>query len=123
MHLFLALLMVVAMSGCSIGPTQQELRNADYGKPPSNHEEIIRNYMNQRLKDPDSAKYSFKKGPVQGWNSFGGLLFGYIVCADINAKNSYGGYTGRQPYYFIIKNDTVVRTADQAMAETWCQKL
>lgn len=121
MRLFFVVLAVLMLSGC--GPTQQELRNADYGRPPSNPEEVIRSYMNTRLKDPDSAKYSIRKGPIQGWNSFGGMLFGYIVCADINAKNSYGGYTGWQPYYFLINNDSVIRTVDRAMAVTWCEKL
>ena len=36
------------------------------------------------------------------------VKFGYVVCAYINAKNSYGGYVGNRMSYFMIKNDRVI---------------
>lgn len=46
------------------------------------------------LKDPDSAKLE---------SSFhsSGETDGY-VCGLVNAKNSYGGYTGKKPFYVYI---------------------
>lgn len=38
------------------------------------------------LKDPESAKFrNVRVSPYMG---------GYVVCGEVNAKNSYGGYTG-----------------------------
>lgn len=49
------------------------------------------------LKDPDSAKLE---------SSFhsSGENDGY-VCGLVNAKNSYGGYTGKKPYYVYIDTE------------------
>lgn len=44
---------------------------------------IIETSAKQRIKDPDSAKFV--------WQDYKG---GTTYCAHINAKNSYGGYTG-----------------------------
>lgn len=48
--------------------------------------------------------YWYKAGPMYG----GGLVAGYAVCAYVNAKNSYGGYTGGKLSWFLIKNDRVI---------------
>ncbi|WP_329697838.1 hypothetical protein [Pseudomonas sp.] len=64
------------------------------------------------LKDPDSAKYGF--GSVyQGYmvgSVFEGrkLEAGYLLDVTVNAKNSYGGYTGAKPYKFLLRNDQIV---------------
>lgn len=53
--------------------------------------------VREGLKDPDSAKF----------NSFyhsSGDSDGY-VCGHVNAKNSYGGYTGNKPFFVYI--DTI----------------
>lgn len=42
------------------------------------------------LKDPDSAKISNTR--VVQWRS------GKVVCGEVNAKNSYGGYVGNRPF-------------------------
>lgn len=49
------------------------------------------------LKDPDSAKFeSFyhKVGDNDGY-----------VCGYVNAKNSYGGYTGKKEYFVYIDTE------------------
>ncbi|WP_340618463.1 hypothetical protein [Xenorhabdus entomophaga] len=54
-------------------------------------ESIVRD----NLKDPDSAKFdSFYPSPDES--------DGY-VCGMVNAKNTYGGYTGKKPYYVYIE--------------------
>ncbi len=66
--------------------------------------------MGSRLKDPFSAQYNFLSGPEQQWSSFfGSIKFGYGVCVTINAKNSYGGYTGQKLHYFLIHNSNIVQ--------------
>lgn len=44
---------------------------------------VIESVAKTQLKDPDSAKFT--------WQDYKG---GEIYCAYINAKNSYGGYSG-----------------------------
>ena len=46
--------------------------------------------VRSRLKDPDSAKFGFMAAIKDG--------DGARVCGVVNAKNSYGGYTGDVPF-------------------------
>ena len=102
---FLAI--ATSVVGCA-APTSQELAAADYGPYPDDHEQIIKNYMQSFLKDPESARYQFLNSPKSGWNSLGGKKYGYIVCVNVNAKNSYGGYVGNRMSYFMINNGRVI---------------
>lgn len=97
----------VALGGCSV-PTQQEIADADYGQYPAAYEAVVRAYMAARLKDPDSAQYQFLNAPKQGWDAFGKKRYGWVTCVQINAKNSYGGYTGNRLHYFMLRGDQVV---------------
>lgn len=101
--------LALCLAGCST-PTADELRNADYGSYPYDYESIIRSHMRGVLKDPESARYEFLNSPKIGWNGFGEKQFGHVVCVNINAKNSYGGYVGNRLSYFMIRNGRVVRT-------------
>lgn len=86
--------------------------NANYGSIPKNPQELIKSHLGNKLKDPDSAKYSEFSAPKQGYAIVDRkskiVAYGYAVCAYFNAKNSYGGYTGNKMYWFLIKNDNVV---------------
>jgi len=65
------------------------------------------------LKDPYSAHYTFVPLGKTWWRV--GLLFGgkkyvgYGVNIFVNAKNSYGGYTGDEEYGFVIRNGVIIR--------------
>lgn len=108
--IWVSILIAASLSACALKPSQQEIESADYGPYPSDYENIIKQHMSNRLKDPYSAQYQFLGSPRSGWNSFGGMKFGYGVCAYINAKNSYGGYTGNKIHFFMINNGYVVKT-------------
>ncbi|WP_333696935.1 hypothetical protein [Phaeobacter italicus] len=54
------------------------------------------------LKDPDSAK--FKPG-YQAYRLENGDL---VVCGVLNAKNSFGGYVGYEPYYVRLRSGQVM---------------
>lgn len=106
------LIMLFFLVGCVTAPTSEQLRNADYGTYPFNHEETIKNYMALRLKDPTSAIYTFGRQPRSMWAGgglSGPIQYGYGACAHINAKNSFGGYTGAKEYFFLIKNDQIIK--------------
>lgn len=90
-------------SGC-VDPAMVE--SADYGVEPTatQYELAIRSYMEKSLKDPESARYKFF-APSKGWTRLHGqTFFGWFVTAQVNAKNSFGGYTGAQTYVFFFFN-------------------
>jgi hypothetical protein len=101
--------------GCVTAPTTEQLRNADYGTYPINYEDVVKNYMQRRLKDPSSATYRFTGSPKSmyaGGMLAGGIKYGYGICSYINARNSFGGYVGEKLTFFLIKNQEIVYMDD-----------
>lgn len=111
------------LAGCASAPSTQETAAADYGSYPADFEQIIRNHMSRKLKDPESARYEFLNQPKAAWATLGGKKFGYAVCTNINAKNSFGGYVGSRPSYFLIRNGAVISEShgDGNYADAWVQ--
>lgn len=103
-------LSVVTMAGCATQkpPSQAEISTANYGELPKNYKEQITNSLSSRLKDPYTAQFTFLppfKGYSQDgpWSPSGGKsYFGWVAPVLVNAKNSYGGYTGNQKYVFMF---------------------
>ncbi|MER9665557.1 hypothetical protein [Mesorhizobium sp. M0203] len=65
------------------------------------------------LKDPDSAKFGEVGAAVASDGSV-------VVCGNVNAKNSFGGYIGQMPFVghmsggeFVVEQ--VAATADEAV--------
>jgi hypothetical protein len=54
---------------------------------PSNYQQLIDARFVDILKDPDSRRVEYLDNP-----------YGSLVCGTINARNSYGGYTGKHPF-------------------------
>ncbi|MNJ32305.1 hypothetical protein D3C77_269670 [compost metagenome] len=112
---FFLVLVLAVLAGCASGPTPQDIQHADYGQPIAQNqaEERIKQYFNGTLKDPSSAQYRFSKieqGYIIGSAFEGKPLFaGYIITANVNAKNSFGGYTGSQGYQFLFQNGKLVK--------------
>lgn len=85
--------------------------NADYGPRPENYEELVKAWAEQNLKDPESARYHRISKPRKEFMVVNlKPFFGWSVCADINAKNSYGGYTGAQTQWFLIRGGKIERS-------------
>ncbi|HFY9996229.1 TPA: hypothetical protein ACIIU4_004354 [Citrobacter freundii] len=102
--LFSALIMCIALTGCVQPMTKAEVDRAVYEPLPADYQEQIKSTIELKLKDPDSAKYRFfdpKKGYTEGTRHFG-----FVVPVGVNAKNSYGGYTGYKLYYFVYYNQS-----------------
>ncbi|QIO34648.1 hypothetical protein [Bradyrhizobium sp. 1(2017)] len=70
------------------GYTADELRELT-----QTEKSILAKEFSKSLKDPDSAKFEWTKVP-KNWS--GKSILDY--CATLNAKNSYGGYVGLQPF-------------------------
>jgi hypothetical protein len=70
---------------CSMTPCSAQTRQLT-----APEKQIIANAYGARLKDPASAQYRWAALPLTD-NLKGGKL---AYCFQVNAKNSYGGYTG-----------------------------
>ena len=91
-------------------PSAEELEQADYGIEISQDQaqRIVQSYLNKYLKDPRFAQYEWghfhkawiRRAIING----GGKVFGYRLDVNINAKNSFGGYTGFKQYMFMLYN-------------------
>jgi hypothetical protein len=108
--LFASLLLFFA--GCATTPTASTagLAPAANSKAPPDHgpspgesaQSDVQRAMEISLKDADSAKYRFGdlyraksfKGLIRG----GGYTYGWGMDFLVNAKNSFGGYTGFEPW-------------------------
>lgn len=121
---FLTLNTVVLLIFCGCAgtpPTIDEFTKADYGEKPdkSTYELKVKTYFEGCLKDPESAKYKFEK-PIKGW--YGKTLsnlagprkidYGWIVLVRVNAKNSYGGYTGYKSYNCLFRGKELLWVVD-----------
>ncbi|MDL4447690.1 hypothetical protein [Klebsiella michiganensis] len=87
-----------------------DFSKADYGQPPTDYKLQIKSWLEQNLKDPDSAKVS-EPTPLRKEVAIDNRqpIFGYTTCMGVNSKNSYGGYTGTQGYWFLFHNGKIVR--------------
>ena len=105
------ILIAFTVTGCVNPPTQQEIASADYGVFPTNSGELIKDFYSNRLKDPDSVKYKRFTQPKQYYlgDRSSGPIYGYLVCATLNAKNSYGAYIGYSTDGFLIRNGHIVK--------------
>lgn len=102
------------ISGCASAPSATEQMAADYGVAIDQvrAEEMAKGYIATRLKDPMSAVYAWDtvvKGfsgaaPIAGRK----LTYGYLLTGTVNAKNSFGGYTGSKAYQFIFRDGRLV---------------
>jgi len=92
-------------------PTEEEKASADYGPFPENYQELVKQYMQTQLKDPESARYRFEMKPYKGNTSAKSkekVVYCWKVATYINAKNSYGGYTGEKLDFFEVRNGRVI---------------
>lgn len=113
-----------AVQGCKSPPKTAEIEKAEIGPTPdpADTERLIRAWGQVNLKDPDSARYTFgplKRGyyqpnptPGNGSLTAGKAQFAWEQIVGINAKNSYGGYTGQQAYTFYFRDGRMVYYID-----------
>ena len=110
-------LLLVLLTGCVALPTQQDVAKADYGSYPANYEDIVKTFYGNMLKDPDSAQYKNITVPKTFWlgDRISGSKFGYLVCATLNAKNSYGAYVGYKTDGLLIRDGAVIQYVADGM--------
>jgi hypothetical protein len=136
---YLCILMTcVALTGCagavnalSDKVTTTVVEDRDVGTTPAGYEAAIKEYFKRTLKDPYSAKYEEITPPILGFFTESTVtkpatlintdvrvtvrkIYGWMVTADVNAKNSYGGYVGVKQYKFFFRGDTLIHVVTPA---------
>lgn len=93
-------------------------------------DQAARDYIIASLKDPESARIEQarppRKGPALGYRPerFFPPAFGWTACYRVNAKNSYGGYTGYK--YWVVgwlgdRWEKTVETVPDGWVPKWCR--
>lgn len=130
-----AALVTILLTGCiayeeSTKITMNDVRNMDYGSYPKNYEKAIREHLARTLIDPNSLMLDGFSKPkkflritsrrynaeTDTYNPAVFLKY-YIVCARVNAKNSYGGYTGWQEHIFYFRDGKIVNSSEYGLIE------
>jgi hypothetical protein len=130
---FWILVVTVGLAGCATGPSRLEqfqskkameaaqkqtwlaqAQNEDCGPLPKNWQAQAKAHIARQLKDSDSAKFNFNlRTPIKGyirWNKGpdGNYpLFCWVAFCGVNAKNSFGGYTGESLWWIAIRDGKV----------------
>jgi hypothetical protein len=113
------LLLSLLLGACASHPTKQELAKADYGREMTQLEceAVAKREIQSVLKDSASAIYEFGKCRKRGINSIPVIgkpkEYGYYIPVMVNAKNSFGGYTGFKESRVIMRNGVVIRKSLQ----------
>lgn len=103
--------LTVMLVGCASAPTELEIQNANYGQEVdiSTCIDVAQRFIRNKMKDPNSALFTDVKC-YQGWEGnvpIAGVYatYGYRFVGNVNAKNSYGGYTGYSPFSGIVRDN------------------
>ena len=99
------------LTSCASAPTQEDIDNADYGNSVATSKCIMlaKSFISNKLKDPSSAQFN-NVNCYRGWEGnvpIAGVkaTYGYRFVGNVNAKNSFGGYTGYTPFSGIVRDD------------------
>lgn len=109
----LLLTFVVSGVGCATSgpePSAEAQAAAYYGKQPTDQTaaQQLQYFLRKPdfgLKDPESLKI---RNVLFGktWRYFdGNLVYGYLLCAEWDAKNSFGGYGGYEPFGLFMRDN------------------
>jgi hypothetical protein len=84
---------------------------ARYGPYPTYYKEIIMQWLNTQLIDPDSARIEWSGEPKPSDTGAGGeAVSGYLINFTVNARNRFGSYTGKQKHSVLIRNGEVIKS-------------
>lgn len=84
---------------------------ARYGPYPTLYKEIVMQWLNTQLIDPDSARIEWNEEPKPSDVGKGSeAVSGYLVNFTVNARNRFGAYTGKQKHSVLIRNGEVIKS-------------
>ena len=123
---WLAISLAFMITGCAVqsGPTREQIENADYGPEPQIEDlaKYIDDTLTTRFKDPSSVVYVNIWGPKQRviYYDNGAYDYGWVLCTQSNAKNSYGAYTGLKKTGMVFKRGRMTRRLEGREALVNC---
>ena len=86
----------------------ERLSEESYGKYPDSYQRILKEFLQQKLINHESAKVEFINKPNKiSVSQMGSDYSGYRLCLSINSQNNKSIYTGFKTHLFIIKNSEV----------------
>jgi hypothetical protein len=101
------------MGMSAIGNLNGQSQPADvdrYGPYPPNYKEIVMKWLETQLIDPASARIEWNGDPKPAdLGTTGEHLYGYVVNFTVNARNRFGGFTGKQKHAVLIRNGAVIK--------------
>ena len=104
----LALGMTVGVSSNAQSPSPDTAR---YGPYPTYYKEIVMQWLNTQLIDPDSARIEWGGEPKPSDMGKGTeAVSGYLINFTVNARNRFGAYTGKQKHSVLIRNGQVIKS-------------
>ncbi|MCT2529581.1 hypothetical protein N2382_01810 [SAR92 clade bacterium H921] len=108
---FLLVMLILGLTACTF---QKLSSDHNFGSPPSDYKDKIVAYYQMVLKDPESAKYRYGipyKAYANEGSAYGGKVSwsGWAVDVEVNAKNSFGGYTGFESERVLFQNGEVYK--------------
>ena len=112
--LSLSLICAVGLEMTVVGSLNAQTPSEDttrYGPYPRNYKQIIMQWLNKQLIDPDSARIEWNGDPKPTDLGKGGeAVSGYLVNFTVNARNQFGAYTGKQKHSVLIRNGEVIKS-------------
>jgi hypothetical protein len=80
------------------------------GPYPKNYKEIVWNWMQGVLLDADSARIEWQGEPKPAdLGKDGQHLYGWLVEFNVNSRNRFGTYTGKQAHGALIRDNQVIK--------------
>ena len=97
---FALLIAALSLAGCAVTGTETMTKaDADAQRVndmPDNYRQLVAAELHKTLKDPYSIRDPEITQPLRT------IKQGTSICVRLNAKNSYGGYTGQKSYTFFF---------------------
>jgi hypothetical protein len=129
----LVALALFLLGACAVAPKPEELAAGQRAVMPASEEAAqaaVVSYFAQTLKDPESARYTYRE-LRNGWLVIGSARqFGWFMCGTVNAKNSYGGYVGAHAFIAYFDPYAGERVVDGSMDSgryvivgNWCRQI
>src|SRR5437763_14148673 len=110
LSLFSALVLGLTIVGGSNAQTPSP-DAAHYGPYPTNYKQIVTQWLNKQLIDPDSARIEWNGEPKPTDVGKGSdAVSGYLANFTVNARNQFGAFTGKQKHSVLIRNGEVIKS-------------
>ena len=101
------LLMSTAPQMCAGNPSPDPSLCGPY---PNNYKEIVMKWLETQLIDAASARIEWNGEPKPAdLGENGQHLYGYLVRFNVNARNRFGTFTGKQEHGALIRDGQVIK--------------